>query len=64
MTADALRNGWYHTGVVGYMDEGGYVFIVDRSPAAYKLPNGGIKFTTELPCTSRGKVDKKVLKGD
>jgi acyl-CoA synthetase (AMP-forming)/AMP-acid ligase II len=29
-TADALRNGWLHTGDVGYMDTGGYVFILDR----------------------------------
>ncbi|MFH0845447.1 MAG: AMP-binding protein, partial [Pseudomonadota bacterium] len=30
-TADTLRNGWLHTGDVGYMDEAGYVFIMDRS---------------------------------
>lgn len=27
---DALRNGWMHTGDMGYMDDNGYVFIVDR----------------------------------
>ncbi|GAB2636990.1 acyl-CoA synthetase [Nocardia goodfellowii] len=29
-TAAALRGGWMHTGDGGYMDEQGYVFVVDR----------------------------------
>ena len=29
-TAEALRGGWMHTGDAGWMDEHGYIFIVDR----------------------------------
>jgi acyl-CoA synthetase (AMP-forming)/AMP-acid ligase II len=31
VTAEALRGGWMHTGDLGWMDDAGYIYIVDRA---------------------------------
>jgi acyl-CoA synthetase (AMP-forming)/AMP-acid ligase II len=55
-TADVRRGGWHHTGDLGYIDQAGYVFLVDRKRDM--IITGGFnvysaeleRMIAELPC--------------
>jgi acyl-CoA synthetase (AMP-forming)/AMP-acid ligase II len=41
-TVDAWRNLWFHTGDIGYKDEDGYFYFVDRKAYAIRRPGGNV----------------------
>ncbi|MBN8555374.1 MAG: long-chain fatty acid--CoA ligase [Deltaproteobacteria bacterium] len=46
-TAEALQNGWFHSGDIGKIDAGGYLIITDRKKNIFKTLHG--KYVAPLP---------------
>lgn len=47
-TAEALRDGWLHTGDLGYLDEDGFLFLSGRKKSVIVTPNGKNIYPEEL----------------
>jgi len=56
-TRNAIRNGWFHTGDLGYKDEDGYIFFLDRKKDIIRRKGENISATeVEMVINTHPKV--------
>jgi long-chain acyl-CoA synthetase len=65
-TEEAIRDGWFHTGDLGYLDDEGYLFITGRKKELLVLSNGKKVIPTVLEgmLVSDPVIDQAVVYGE
>lgn len=58
LTADAIKDGWFHTGDIGELIEGKFLKITDRKKEIFKISGG--KYIAPLPLESKMKESKYI----
>jgi len=48
LTGEVIKDGWFHTGDLGYMDDDGYLFLTGRVKETIVLPSGKNIFPEEV----------------